>query len=91
MNALESMDHGRKHGISPSCLHPLLVLIKESPLPLTEISKRTGTSSSNITALADTLEKHGWVTRTRISTDRRKILLQPTKKALDTLSPLMPT
>lgn len=90
MTPLESMNYGRKHGISPSCLHPLLVLIDDSPLTISELGSRTGTSKSNMTGLADRLEKDGWVTRTRVSRDRREIHLIPTEKSFEIFSPLIP-
>jgi DNA-binding MarR family transcriptional regulator len=87
MTALEALNLGRQHGISPAAMHPLLALVEDSPLSPSELCQRIGTSKANITGLLDRLVRDGWVTRTPSTDDRRQWVLVPTLKAFETLSP----
>jgi DNA-binding MarR family transcriptional regulator len=87
MTLIEAFSHARDHGVSPSMLFPLMVLIDDSPLTPTELAKRTGTSRAAITGLVDVLVAGGWVTRTKHTKDRRKHYVCPSEKAFGLFTP----
>jgi DNA-binding MarR family transcriptional regulator len=82
MGTLEALTHARSLGLSPSAFHALLVLLDDSPIRPTEVAKRTGTSTANVTNMIDRLEKGGWAER-HDHFDRRSQYLMPTQKAFD--------
>jgi DNA-binding MarR family transcriptional regulator len=55
-------------------------------LTMTEISKTVGHSTAAATGLVDRLEKLGYVQRLHASDDRRKVMVQVTRKALDLIN-----
>ncbi len=55
-----------------------------------ELSSALGVSRTNVTRLADKMEKYGWVTRYESNNDRRCLYLQLTEKGLDLLRELLP-
>ena len=58
-------------------------LAKEDYLTITEISKKTGHSTEAATVLVDRLEEFGFVQRLHASYDRRKVMVQITRKGID--------
>jgi len=58
----------------------MLLLWREGPLPITEISRRTSLGKSTLTAMLDRLERDGHVRRVRSEDDRRVILIEPTAR-----------
>jgi DNA-binding MarR family transcriptional regulator len=50
---------------------------------MTDISKKMGHSTAAATGLVDRLEKLGYVQRLHASEDRRKVMVQITKKGVD--------
>ncbi len=69
-----------KYGLNASQLSCLLVLGKKGPLSLSMISQSVLLSPSMITGIIDQLEGKELVTRTRSSSDRRKITIALTPK-----------
>jgi DNA-binding MarR family transcriptional regulator len=58
-------------------------LAKEDYLTMTDISKKMGHSTAAATGLVDRLEKLGYVQRLHASDDRRKVMVQVTRKGID--------
>ncbi len=50
-----------------------LLRLQEGPKPLSQLSKELLCDPSNITRVAGTLERKGWITRVRDETDRRLV------------------
>ncbi len=50
---------------------------------MTDISKKMGHSTAAATGLVDRLEKLGYVQRLHASDDRRKVMVQITRKGID--------
>lgn len=55
---------------------------KEEPMYMSQIGERMLLSNANITGLTDRLEKQAFVRRVRSSQDRRKIVIEITKKGV---------
>ena len=58
-------------------------LAKEDYLTMTHISKKMGHSTAAATGLVDRLEKLGYVQSLHASDDRRKVMVQITRKGID--------
>ena len=58
-------------------------LAKEDYLTMTHISQKMGHSTAAATGLVDRLEKLGYVQRLHASDDRRKVMVQITRKGID--------
>ena len=58
-------------------------LANEKYLTMTDISKKMGHSTAAATGLVDRLEKLGYVERLHASEDRRKVMVQITRKGID--------
>jgi DNA-binding MarR family transcriptional regulator len=58
-------------------------LANEDYLTMTDISKKMGHSTAAATGLVDRLEKLGYVQRLHASDDRRKVMVQITRKGID--------
>jgi DNA-binding MarR family transcriptional regulator len=58
-------------------------LANENFLTMTDISKKMGHSTAAATGLVDRLEKLGYVQRLHASEDRRKVMVQVTRKGID--------
>ena len=58
-------------------------LASEDYLTMTDISKKMGHSTAAATGLVDRLEKLGYVQRLHASDDRRKVIVQITRKGID--------
>lgn len=89
MTTLETLTLATRHGISSACLHPLLVLVDDSPLTPTVLAERSMTTPSNISGLLKRLEHKGWVVSERHPHDRRKQLVTPTPLAYELFAPAM--
>jgi len=57
-------------------------LAKEDYLTMTDISKKMGHSTAAATGLVDRLEKLGYVQRLHAADDRRKVMVQITRKGI---------
>jgi DNA-binding MarR family transcriptional regulator len=58
-------------------------LANENYLTMTDISKKMGHSTAAATGLVDRLEKLGYVQRLHATEDRRKVMVQITRKGID--------
>ncbi|MEZ5299631.1 MAG: MarR family transcriptional regulator [Verrucomicrobiales bacterium] len=58
-------------------------LAKEDYLTMTDIAKKMGHSTAAATGLVDRLEKLGYVQRLHASDDRRKVMVQITRKGME--------
>jgi DNA-binding MarR family transcriptional regulator len=58
-------------------------LANENFLTMTDISKKMGHSTAAATGLVDRLEKLGYVQRLHATEDRRKVMVQITRKGID--------
>lgn len=58
-------------------------LASENFLTMTDIAKKMGHSTAAATGLVDRLEKLGYVQRLHAADDRRKVMVQITKKGVD--------
>jgi DNA-binding MarR family transcriptional regulator len=58
-------------------------LANEEFLTMTDISKKMGHSTAAATGLVDRLEKLGYVQRLHAQEDRRKVMVQITRKGID--------
>ncbi|MBP7950592.1 MAG: MarR family transcriptional regulator [Verrucomicrobiales bacterium] len=58
-------------------------LANEDFLTMTDISKKMGHSTAAATGLVDRLEKLGYVQRLHAQEDRRKVMVQITRKGID--------
>ena len=58
-------------------------LANENYLTMTDISKKMGHSTAAATGLVDRLEKLGYVQSLHASEDRRKVMVQITRKGID--------
>ncbi len=58
-------------------------LANEDYLTMTDISKKMGHSTAAATGLVDRLEKLGYVQRLHAQEDRRKVMVQITRKGID--------
>ncbi|MEO0446787.1 MAG: MarR family transcriptional regulator, partial [Verrucomicrobiota bacterium] len=72
-----------KGNISYAQFFLLGYLAKEDYLTMTNISQKMGHSTAAATGLVDRLEKLGYVQRLHAAEDRRKVMVQITRKGLD--------
>ncbi len=63
-------------------------LANEDYLNMTEISNKMGHSTAAATGLVDRLEKLGYVQRLHAADDRRKVMVQITRKGIDLVTRL---
>ena len=63
-------------------------LANEDFLTMTDIAKKMGHSTAAATGLVDRLEKLGYVQRLHASDDRRKVMVQITRKGIDLVTRL---
>ena len=66
-------------------------LANEDYLTMTDISKKMGHSTAAATGLVDRLEKLGYVQRLHASDDRRKVMVQITRKGIELVTKLRNT
>ena len=72
----------RAAGIAGSELDALEHLEADGPLTQRELGDRLMLSSGGVTMLVDRLERADWVSRRPHPSDRRAVIVEPTKKAL---------
>lgn len=80
-----------KRNISYAQFFLLGYLSREDYLTMTDISKKMGHSTAAATGLVDRLEKYGYVQRLHASDDRRKVMVQITRKGIDQVGALRNT
>lgn len=64
------------------------VLSRGSPMTAGEIAREAGLTTGAVTALLDRLESSGYVARSRDSQDRRRVIVAPTKRAIEKVWPI---
>lgn len=67
-------------------LHVLWLLQHHGAMPMSRLAELVGVSLSNATGIIDRMEEHGLVERSRVSNDRRLVLVQPADAGLRALS-----
>ena len=72
-----------KANVSHTQFFLLGYLAKDDYLTTTDIAKKMGHSTAAATGLVDRLEKLGYVQRLHASDDRRKVMVQITRKGID--------
>jgi len=77
-----------KGNISYAQFFLLGYLANEDFLTMTDISKKMGHSTAAATGLVDRLEKLGYVQRLHAADDRRKVMVQITRKGIELVSRL---
>jgi len=77
-----------KGNISYAQFFLLGYLANEDFLTMTDISKKMGHSTAAATGLVDRLEKLGYVQRLHAADDRRKVMVQITRKGIEMVSRL---
>jgi DNA-binding MarR family transcriptional regulator len=68
-------------GIHTTDMHAGEVLDREGPMTIGELARKVGLSPGAATALVDRLEEAGFATREQDPTNRRRVLVQPSKEA----------
>jgi DNA-binding MarR family transcriptional regulator len=68
-------------GINRTDLRCMDILGMRAPLTAGQLAEATGLTTGAVTAVIDRMESAGWVRRLRDSTDRRRVLVEPTEKA----------
>jgi MarR family 2-MHQ and catechol resistance regulon transcriptional repressor len=66
------------HGLTPTQLGVLEVILHLGPLSQRELGRKVLTSAGNMTDVIDKLERRGLVSRTRTPSDRRSVLVDLT-------------
>jgi len=89
MNALEALNLGRKHKISPSILHTLLAVLSDPPMKPSDVAEQTGVTPSAVTGSLDVLQKLGFIERIPSRDDRRITLANPTLRAFEIFQPTL--
>ena len=85
---LDLSEELNKGNISYAQFFLLGYLAKEDFLTMTDISKKMGHSTAAATGLVDRLEKLGYVQRLHAAEDRRKVMVQITRKGLELVTRL---
>ena len=85
---LDLSEELNKGNISYAQFFLLGYLAKEDYLTMTDISKKMGHSTAAATGLVDRLEKLGYVQRLHAAEDRRKVMVQITRKGLELVTRL---
>jgi DNA-binding MarR family transcriptional regulator len=75
--------------LGPNELRALEYLEEEGPLTQRELGERLSLSSGGMTQLIDRLERVGWASRRPHPGDRRAVLLELDRKAVEEAMPLM--
>jgi len=90
MTTIETLQLGRKKGLSPAATFVLLVLLQEEISSPSTLAELADCSKSNITGLLDTLAKGGFIVRSYHPHDRRAIIVVPTAYSIATFQPSEP-
>src|SRR4051812_33633348 len=82
--ALERLESSwrREHSLTANEKHVISFLASEISLTPTRLSELVGLTSAGMSALIDRLEAEGYVVRRRHPSDGRRVLVTPTKKAM---------
>lgn len=80
---LYTKELGKKYNISSTQLHCLVALHENGPMSISRIAELIMVNSSTVTGIIDRLETKGLVKRSRISEDRRVIMIELTRDGRD--------
>lgn len=83
---LKSHAIAAKFGLSPSDFEHLCLLVKSGPLTAGSLANLTGLTTGAVTGVVDRLEGANFVTRQSDKSDRRRIIIVPTKKTIQEVS-----
>lgn len=86
--------HLREHAGVNHTYYMILALLSAAPdrkLSMTELARRAATSQPRLTQAVQSLQKHGWVTRTPCATDRRVQYARLTDSGLAMLERVAPS
>ena len=72
-----------EHDITGPQLLCLYIIANDTPATLTDLSRRLSLSAGTVNGIIDRLKTKGLITRRRTAADRRKVLLDLTKKGRD--------
>ncbi len=70
-------------GISMTHFHVLTLLRHHDAMPMGRLAEILDASMSSATGIIDRMEERGLVTRERVTSDRRVVLVRPTQTGLD--------
>jgi DNA-binding MarR family transcriptional regulator len=70
----------KRQGLLANDLTALMRIVEWGGVSPTVLAQSLPLDQSSITELADRLQRHGLITRARVPTDRRLVLLTPTEK-----------
>lgn len=70
-------------GISMTHFHVLTLLRHHDAMPMGRLAEILDASMSSATGIIDRMEERGLVTRERVASDRRVVLVRPTQTGLD--------
>jgi DNA-binding MarR family transcriptional regulator len=70
-------------GINANDLHCLALVTIRGPMTAGDLADAAGLTPGAITTLADRLERAGYAQRRRDDIDRRRVLIEPTPRALE--------
>ena|SRR5579859_6368795 len=75
-------------GVNLTDFRCLDILSRGEPITAGQLASESGLTTGAVTALVDRLERSGYVRRKREVNDRRRVLIVPTKRAMDKVWPL---
>jgi DNA-binding MarR family transcriptional regulator len=75
-------------GVNLTDFRCLDILSRGEPITAGQLASESGLTTGAVTALVDRLERSGYVRRKREVNDRRRVLIAPTKRAMDKVWPL---
>jgi DNA-binding MarR family transcriptional regulator len=75
-------------GINATDFRCLDILGRGAPITAGQLASEAGLTTGAVTALVDRLERSGYVERRNDPRDRRRVLIAPTKRAMDRVWPL---
>ena len=79
--AVDEMDEAasRALGINRTDARCVDIVMREAPVTAGRLAKESGLTTAAVTSVLDRLEAAGYVTRTRDTADRRRVLVEPTE------------
>ena len=79
--AVDEMDEAasRALGINRTDARCVDIVMREAPVTAGRLAKESGLTTAAVTSVLDRLEAAGYVTRTRDTADRRRVLIEPTE------------
>lgn len=78
------------HGLTRPQYELLCLLADGEALPLHDLARRLGVAAGNVTVIAENLERHGWLVRTTLETDRRVRLARLTPAGSSLITEVQP-